>query len=227
MFSNKLVVITGANRGIGFAATSALFTHGAQTVMACRNVELGRQSVREHRKVQGGPQPIVSPLDLSNLASVHEFAEGVIKRFGQAPDILINNAAVLLKDRHKNTKTVDGFDETFQVNYLAPALLTLLFLKEGIVAERIIHVSAGVHKTVDTQLNDLQLLSSGGGGGWDGWKAYCHSKRLQVLFSNKLARLAEGQGQPDPKFPLIPENQPMSICVDPGYFLIHSKVNWG
>jgi NAD(P)-dependent dehydrogenase (short-subunit alcohol dehydrogenase family) len=89
--AGKLVVVTGANSGTGKEAARRLAGAGAQVVMAVRTVVKGERAREELLAAQPGARLEVRRIDLADLASVGEFAEGLIK--DRAPvDLLINNA---------------------------------------------------------------------------------------------------------------------------------------
>ncbi|KAM3183850.1 hypothetical protein ACTXT7_009555 [Hymenolepis weldensis] len=169
----RLVVITGANSGIGLETTIDLVRRGATVIMACRDITLGNAAKRKILKEYGedrinhnGPhfqnsalnakphytsvkpgQLIVEQIDLSSLESVRQFAEGVKSRH-QKIDYLINNAGIYMQPFGR---TREGFEINVGVNYLGPFLLTLLLLpliKEAGAQSgaRIVNVSSLAHR---------------------------------------------------------------------------------
>lgn len=69
-----MVIVTGANSGIGFETAHALALHGAMVIMACRSLEKGQTSADQIRSQKPRGQVILEQLDLADLASVGEFA---------------------------------------------------------------------------------------------------------------------------------------------------------
>lgn len=121
----KTVVITGASGSMGAVACEAMAAAGWHVVMACRNLHKG-QGVLERilSRVPGGSLEL-RELDLESLESVHRFASGL----SCLPvDALFNNAGVINRDFRL---TSDGYERTFQVNFLGPALLSLLLCSEN------------------------------------------------------------------------------------------------
>ena len=72
--TSKVVVITGANSGLGLESTKALAAEGATVVMACRNLSKGEKAADDIRKAVPNAQLSVMALDLADLASVRAFA---------------------------------------------------------------------------------------------------------------------------------------------------------
>ena len=92
--AGKLVVVTGANSGTGKEATRRLAEAGAHVVMAVRTVAKGEQARQEILAAHPGARLEVRRIDLADLASVAEFADGLIAD-GTPVDVLINNAGVM------------------------------------------------------------------------------------------------------------------------------------
>lgn len=86
----KVVLITGANSGIGKATATGVARMGATVVMACRDKERGATAAAEVRSTSGNPAIFSMQLDLASQASVREFAQKFSLRF-QRLEVLINN----------------------------------------------------------------------------------------------------------------------------------------
>ena len=84
-FAGRTVIITGANSGLGAVTARELARRGAKVVMAVRNTEKGEAAARQ---MTGDIE--VRQLDLQDLSSVRQFADGVDKA-----DLLINNAGIM------------------------------------------------------------------------------------------------------------------------------------
>lgn len=115
-------MITGASGSMGAAAVRSVASRGGRVIMACRNLSKAG-SVRESviRDIPGAVIDIAE-LDLSSLASVRKFAEGLS---GERVDALFNNAGVINRDYRL---TPDGMENTLATNYAGPFLLTGLLL---------------------------------------------------------------------------------------------------
>ena len=87
----KIVVITGANTGIGYECTNVIAGLGAEKViLACRNPELGQAAVKRlgHQNIE------FMQLDLNDFKSVKAFADAYNAKFDRV-DILLNNAGIM------------------------------------------------------------------------------------------------------------------------------------
>ncbi|KAK1848357.1 short chain dehydrogenase [Colletotrichum chrysophilum] len=92
----KVVVVTGANSGIGLSSVKYLALHGARVYFTARTedkAEQARQAIRISNPELDQDQVIWLPFDLSNLKSVRAAAEE-LKQKEKKVDILINNAGV-------------------------------------------------------------------------------------------------------------------------------------
>ncbi|EJD75170.1 hypothetical protein LOAG_17630 [Loa loa] len=128
------VLITGANQGIGYHTALQLCAKGYSVTIACRNSDKAKNACASIIKQLGDSVSIdFIIIDLSALSSVSK-SVSVIAAEKRCYDIIILNAGVLLP---KIRKTKDGFDTTFQVNYLSQfyllnELLGVATPKEGV-----------------------------------------------------------------------------------------------
>lgn len=106
-----VVLITGANAGIGKATAFALAGRGATVIMACRNLVAADAVAEDIRRATGNAAVRTIELDLADLGSVRQCAEQV-PATGAGIDVLINNAGGTFRSR---TLTPQGFERTFQV----------------------------------------------------------------------------------------------------------------
>uniref|UniRef100_A0AC11DL79 Retinol dehydrogenase 12 n=1 Tax=Ovis aries TaxID=9940 RepID=A0AC11DL79_SHEEP len=179
--SGKVVVITGANTGIGKETARELARRGARVYIACRDVLKGESAASEIRADTKNSQVLVRKLDLSDTKSIRAFAEGFLAEEKQL-HILINNAGVMLCPY---SKTADGFETHLAVNHLGHFLLTHLLLgrlKESAPA-RVVNLSSVAHHAGKIRFHDLQ-----GEKYYNRSFAYCHSKLANVLFTRELAK---------------------------------------
>ncbi|MQP66512.1 SDR family NAD(P)-dependent oxidoreductase [Niveispirillum sp. SYP-B3756] len=113
-----LVVITGANRGIGLELARQYVVDGWQVVATCRDLT-------KSGDLAGLPGVEVRPLAVNAAESIAAFAAAMR---GRAIDLLIHNAGTMGPDPARQSKDeidVAGWLETMQTNALAPILLTL------------------------------------------------------------------------------------------------------
>lgn len=109
---------------MGAEAVRSLAKEGKTVIMACRNLRKGESVRQEILSECPGAQLRLEILDLSSLQSVRDFASRLIES-GEKIHGLFNNAGVISRGY---SVTGDGYENTLQVNCLAPALLTLLLL---------------------------------------------------------------------------------------------------
>ena len=136
----KTCVITGASSGIGKVSTEQLASMGARVVTVRRSQRREERTKAEVKARSGSKSVELMLADLTSLDSVRGFARMYEESHGSL-HVLLNNAG-LARPRH--SLTVDGFETTFQVNYLSPFLLTnlLLPLLKRSAPSRIVNVSS-------------------------------------------------------------------------------------
>ena len=182
----KIVIVTGANSGIGKATAAQIADLGASVVLACRNKERGESAANELACVPGRDITLMR-LDLADLDSVRAFAAAFTERYDHL-DALINNAGILGRWR---AETKQGFEMSFGVNYLGHFLLTLLLLPLLQKAEqgRIVMMSSMAHAWVDVRFDDLNYTH-----GYNRFLAYGHSKLCNLLFARTLTQKLRARG---------------------------------
>src|SRR5271165_3968946 len=92
--NGRIVIITGANSGLGFEAARALSSRGAKVILACRNQRKGEAACSTIRAGHPGGDVIFAPLDISELESVRRFARHILDNYSKI-DLLINNAGIM------------------------------------------------------------------------------------------------------------------------------------
>ena len=191
----RTAVVTGANTGLGFETARVLAAHGAQVVLACR--DLGQAKEAAARILSGSPHPAGAVpadlhavrLDLASLASVREAAEEIAAAYGPV-DLLINNAGVMMTPFRR---TADGFELQLGVNHLGHFALTGLLLGRmlGREGSRVVTVSSNGHKSGRIDFDDLQSQRR-----YRRMAAYYQSKLANLMFTYELQRrLAAAQAQ--------------------------------
>jgi NAD(P)-dependent dehydrogenase (short-subunit alcohol dehydrogenase family) len=176
-FAGRTVIITGANSGLGAITARELARNGAKIIMAVRNTGKGEAAARE---ITG--QVEVRPLDLQDLSSVRQFADGV-----ETADILINNAGVMAVPY---AETVDGFESQIGTNHLGHFALTNLLLPK--LTDRVVAVSSMAHWPGRISLDDLNWKTRR----YRPWLAYSQSKLANLLFTSELQRRLDAVGSP-------------------------------
>ncbi|KAJ7344721.1 hypothetical protein JRQ81_000671 [Phrynocephalus forsythii] len=185
--NGKVVVITGANTGIGKETARDLAGRGARVILACRDMVKAEAAASEIQATTGNQEVFAKKLDLADTRSIREFAENFLKE-EKALHILINNAGVMLCPY---SKTTDGFEMHLGVNHLGHFLLTFLLierLKQSAPA-RIVNLSSLAHHGGKIRFHDLQ-----GEKCYNRHLAYSHSKLANILFTRELAKRLQGTG---------------------------------
>jgi len=182
--AGRLIVVTGANSGTGQEAARRLAAAGAHVVIAVRTVAKGEQARAEILARHPGAELEVRRVDLADLESVSEFADGLLAA-GTPVDVLINNAGVMAPPARMTT--ADGFELQFGSNYLGPFALTvrLLPLVLAAPAPRVVTMSSGMANFGRIHVDDLQ---------WEGHYrpnlSYAQSKLADLLMTRHLAAIA-------------------------------------
>jgi len=187
--AGRLAVITGANSGTGKEAARRLAAAGAHVVMAVRTPAKGEQARAEILAQHPGARLDVRRVDLADLASVREIADGLLAD-GAPIDLLINNAGVMAPPARMTT--ADGFELQFGSNFLGPFALTvrLLPLVLAAPAPRVVTMSSGVASYGRIRFDDLQ---------WERRRysanlSYAQSKLADLLLAQHLAAVAAQRG---------------------------------
>ena len=184
----KVVVVTGANTGIGKETAKALALRGAVTVLGCRDPVRAEAAVADIRASTGNDAVSAVQVDLADLHQVERCAAALADRYEKI-DVLVNNAGGTWSARQL---TPQGLEYTLTVNYLSHYLFTRLLLPRLVAAApgRVINVSSVAHRFArGIHWSDPQYER-----GWRGLRAYNQSKLAQVLFTRELARRFAADG---------------------------------
>ncbi|MGW5875301.1 oxidoreductase [Nocardiopsis terrae] len=186
--TGRTAVVTGANSGLGLETAKVLAGRGARVVLAVRDTGKGEEAARQ---IRGETE--VRRLDLADLASVREFADG----WKGDLHLLINNAGLMAIPE---SRTRDGFETQFGVNHLGHFALTNLLLEH--VTGRVVTLSSGLHRTVrGIHFADVNLE-----GRYTPHRAYGQSKLANLLFTLELQRRLDEVG-----------SQVLATAAHPGY----------
>jgi NAD(P)-dependent dehydrogenase (short-subunit alcohol dehydrogenase family) len=186
-FTGRTVIVTGANSGLGEVAARELARVGAKVILAVRNTAKGDTAAAG---MTGDVE--VRKLDLQDLASVREFADGV-----DGVDVLVNNAGIMAVPY---AQTADGFESQIGTNHLGHFALTNLLLPK--VTDRVVTVSSFMHLLGKISLKDLNWKSRP----YLAWPAYGQSKLANLLFTSELQHRLDLSG-----------SAVKSIAAHPGY----------
>jgi len=188
-FSDRLIVITGATSGIGYAAAKKFASHGAEILSINRNEQKSIEFCDAITK-QYGTKCSYWIADLSRLSEVHSV--GVkLAALERNIDVLIHNAGV-----YNTTKiiTADNMEATFQTNYLSTFILNH-YLKDKLIKQnsgRILFVNSEAHRFAawGLHLDDLAWEKHA----YSGLKSYGAAKLAQLLSMIKLNEVFAGTG---------------------------------
>ncbi|MFZ9888999.1 MAG: SDR family oxidoreductase, partial [Myxococcota bacterium] len=184
----KVVVVTGANSGIGLETARALAREGAHVVMTARDEARGEIARRDVQQSAGHDHVDLHLGDFTRLSDVRRLGLELRERYARI-DVLVNNAGLILDDRRV---TEDGHEATFQVNHLAPFLLTALLLPSlrAATPARIVNVSSGAHPAGGPiDFDDLMATE-----GYSGFRVYARTKLANILFTKELSRRYAAEG---------------------------------
>ena len=127
MNTNKIALITGANKGIGLETARQLAREKMTVLVGARDQKKGEEAVAELRKE--GLDAQVLEIDVSKSESIRKAAAQVEKEFGRL-DVLVNNAGVMIddKDRKVSEQSLEVWRDTFETNFFGLIETTQAFL---------------------------------------------------------------------------------------------------
>lgn len=171
--SQRTIVITGASDGIGAAAARALSRAGERVVVVGRSQEKTQAVAKEL-----DADYFLS--DFADLSQVRELAAALRSNYPTI-DVLANNAGGIMGKREL---TVDGYEKTFQVNHLAPFLLTTLLMDVLTASQAsVINTSSAANGYGRLDLTDLDSSRN-----YSTNRAYGTGKLANILFTSELHR---------------------------------------
>lgn len=184
--TGRVVLITGANTGIGKATAADLAGRGAELILACRSEAKTLPVIDELRTASGNDDIEFLALDLGDLDSVRRAAAEVLST--ERPlHALVNNAGLA----GQRGLTASGFELAFGTNHLGHFLITNLLLDrlrasaEPGAPSRIVNVASGSH--FDAPGIDFDALQQSTPS-VVGMREYSVSKLANVLFTQQLAQ---------------------------------------
>ncbi|KAK2008696.1 short chain dehydrogenase [Colletotrichum eremochloae] len=195
--AGKVVLVTGANTGIGLETARAVHATGATLFITARNLEKAQQAIDSIRNTDKpdphSDAPIhVIELQLDSLASVRAAATSFYSQSDKL-NVLILNAGVLGTPQGK---TEDGFETHFATNHLGHFLFFQL-LKPALLKSstpefqsRVISISSMAHHRGNVCLEDINFEKEP----YEPWLAYGRSKTANILFANEVERRYGAKG---------------------------------
>ncbi len=178
--TRRTIVITGASDGIGAAAARRLRRNGENVVVVGR-------SENKTAAVAAELDADYFVADFADLSQVRALADKVRSKYPRI-DVLGNNAGGMFTKLHK---TADGYEITFQVNYLAPFLLTTQLIQVLLDSRAtIVNTTSSSQKLLrkvtitDFETTDRRRPSV----------AYALAKLANILFTRELHRRYHADG---------------------------------
>ena len=205
--AGRTMVVTGATSGLGLETCRQLAQRGATVVLVGRDQDRIDAAIADLSESADRDRLHSAPADLSSLGRVRTLSGELLHRFPRI-DVLVNNAGV---DVGQRRLTVDGIEETFAVNYLAPFVLATTLapaMARASTADaagyrrpsRIVDITSSGHRGGSLDFDDLD----GAKDTFHGQRAYNNSKLALTLFTRELARRS------DPARLVV-------NCADPGF----------
>lgn len=178
--TDKVVIITGANRGIGKEAAKEIAKLGAKVYMACRSLDLANEARDEIIKETKNEKVFVLELDLASVESINKFVKSFKEKQNRL-DVLINNAGISSRTKRLNDADIEL---TFAINVLGHHYLTRLLVE--LLAKpnhaRIINVASEYAGGLD--LNDINFDKRN----YDRTVAYKQSKQANRMLTREWAK---------------------------------------
>ncbi|CAH0145956.1 Aklaviketone reductase DauE [Arthrobacter sp. Bi83] len=167
----RTIVITGASDGIGAAAARNLAKAGERIVVVGRSPE-------KTKAVAAGLGADYFISDFAELSQVRDLATALKEKYARI-DVLVNNAGGIMGQREL---TVDGYEKTFQINHLAPFLLTTELMDVLVASSAtVINTASGANAFGNLDLADLQSARK-----YSTNRAYGTAKLANILFTSEL-----------------------------------------
>lgn len=204
---DKVIVITGANSGLGYHSSLVLSQAGATIVMGVRNMTRGHDARLKILNLVPGAKLSVYELNLASFESVKQFARSIMKDYKMI-DVLMNNAAEMAIPTRE--VTIDNNERQMSTNHFSHFLLTGLLLPKISKTGRIVNVASAAYILSDNSFTeDLQSLNY-----YNPWKAYGNSKMANLLFTYELNKRLQKAG-----------SSIKSIATHPGYTATNLQVD--
>lgn len=171
-----VVVVTGANGGLGLQTAGVLAARGAHVVLAARDQAKTARAVERITRTTPDARLSTVPLDLGSLASVGEAAAAILAEVPRV-DVLVNNAGVM---GTPDGRTADGFETQLGVDHLGHWALTAHLLPALLAAPaaRVVTVTSFARlmgRPLDPANPHLN-------GSYDPWRAYGQAKLANYHF---------------------------------------------
>ena len=189
----KVVIITGANSGIGKAAAIKFAQEGYSVIMACRSLDKGTKVQQEIISLTGNTNVDLFELDISSFESIRRFCSDFKNKYKKL-DILINNAGYFNYNEKKYQLSRDNIELTFATNTVGPyymiQLLTCM-LKKSDDARVINACTTNIRHFFDAK-REIEFDNLHGEHRWSRpykpYKMYGDSKMALLMLTFKMAK---------------------------------------
>lgn len=177
--TRKVIIVTGANSGLGKETARVLGASGASVILTVRDTAVGQQVAQELAASTGKDNFIVEELDLSSKDSIRSFAARINENYTQL-DILISNAGI----GGVPEKLVDGLESQMAVNYLGHMLLSALLspLLKKTNKSRVVTLTSLAHQLAAIDFDDFNFEATD----YVPMEAYGRSKTASSLLAVAL-----------------------------------------
>jgi len=142
--TDKIIIVTGANSGIGFESTKAFAMNNAKVIMGCRNLKKAQTAKNKIIEEYPHADLDILSLDLMDFKSIKTFADSIKSKYSKI-DVLLNNAGIMIVPYGS---TVNGLEKQIGVNHFGHYYLTmsLLSLINKTKNSRIVNVASIAHR---------------------------------------------------------------------------------
>ncbi|TRY68392.1 hypothetical protein TCAL_06208 [Tigriopus californicus] len=157
----RVIVVTGANTGLGYHVCLQLAKAKATVILACRSETKGSEALRRIRSATRNEDLHFMPLDLANLESVQKFAQELQAQFPKI-DCLVCNAGVWFP-MEQGCRTQDGYEIHFGVNHLGHYLLARSLMENLKQSEdgRVVMVSSALMNRGQLDCSNRKIIYEG------------------------------------------------------------------
>ena len=187
--SGKVIIITGANSGIGYESARELTRKGAEVIFASRDQVKAKDAMARIGNENTDARMKFIELDLASLDSIRKFTEEFKSAYPKL-DILLNNAGIMMVPYGK---TKDGFERTIGTNHLGHFALTGLLMDRlsTTPGARVVNVASNAHYAGEMDFENLLFEDEHE---YTPMKAYGRSKLANLLFTYELQRRFQSSG---------------------------------
>jgi len=183
--TGKVVLVTGANSGVGKELATYAAAKGAKLYMLCRSKDRAEKARNEIVEATSNDQIDILLADMSELAQVKKMVAELQAKESKV-DCLVCNAGALFNDRKESS---EGNESTFASHLLGGSYLLSQLLLPQLKASgdgRVIFVSSG--GMYNTKFPSWDIATNASKEKYDGQFAYAYAKRGQVLLAEEFTK---------------------------------------